>query len=176
MKKTAIILGTSRSNGNTADLSKVVAKNTDAVIFDINKYNILPFDYEYKNQDDDFLILIKDILTYDNIIFASPVYWFSPSTTMKLFIDRITDLITIEKDLGRQLRGKTTALISTGEYESPKSCFEDVFKHTFEYLGMNYKGMLYCACAFNESAENSGSDLDLNKYLPKVNTFSHMFK
>jgi len=176
MKKTAIILGTSRSNGNTADLTNVVAQNTDAIVFDINKYNILPFDYEYKNQDDDFLSLIKELLTYENIVFSSPVYWFSPSTQMKLFIDRITDLITIEKDLGRQLRGKNTALISTGEYDTPKSCFEEVFKHTFEYLGMNYKGMLYCACAFSEDGENNGSDLDLDKYAQRVSTFTDMLK
>jgi len=176
MKKTAIILGTSRSNGNTADLTIAVAQKTDAVVFDINKYNILPFDYEHKNKHDDFIPLIKEILTYDNIIFSTPVYWFSPSMQMKLFLDRVTDLITVEKDLGRQLKGKTTALLSTGEYENPESCFEDIFKHTFAYLGMSYKGMLHCACAFDDSGNNKGSDFDLNKYSKKVTNFSDMLK
>ncbi len=176
MKKTAIILGTSRSNGNTADLTNIVAQNTNAVVFDINDYNILPFDYDHNNKHDDFITLIKEILTFDNIIFSSPVYWFSPSTQMKLFIDRITDLITVEKDLGRKLKGKTTAVISTGEYDEPKSCFEEVFQHTFEYLGMDCKGMLYCACAFDESGDNTGSDFDLNKYQERVHNFSDIFK
>jgi len=174
MKKTAIILGTSRSNGNTAKLSKEVAQRTDAVIFDISDYNILPFDYEHKNKHDDFTSLIKEILTYDTLIFSSPVYWFSPSVQMKLFLDRITDLLYVEKELGRKLRSKTAAVLSTGEYEKPETCFEEIFQHSFKYLGMNYKGMLYCACGFDETGEKTDVGFDLNKDLIRVNAFSDM--
>lgn len=175
MKKTAIILGTSRANGNTANLTNIVAQKTNAVIFDISKYNILPFDYEHKNKHDDFINLIKEILTYDNIILSSPVYWFSPSVQMKLFLDRLTDLITVEKDLGKQLKGKNTAVISTSDAKNPESCFEDIFKHTFEYLGMNYKGMLHCACPFDSNATSGDSSYNLDKYLQKISTFSQSF-
>jgi len=176
MKKTAIILGTSRANGNTANVTNIVAQESNAVIFDISKYNILPFDYEHKNKHDDFISLIKEILTYDKIILSSPIYWFSPSVQMKLFLDRLTDLITVEKDLGKQLKGKSTALISTSEAPDPESCFEDIFKHTFEYLGMNYKGMLHCACPFDSSANTNASSYNLDKYLPKITLFSKSFE
>lgn len=176
MKKTAIILGTARSNGNTAELTNTIAKKIDATIFDINKYNILPFDYEHKNKDDDFISLIKKILSYDNIIFATPIYWFSPSMQMKLFLDRLTDLITVEKDLGRQLKGKTTALLSTSETQNPECCFEDIFKHTFNYLGMEYKGMLHCACPFDDSGKNNGSSFNLIKYEVKIENFTNNLK
>ncbi|MFW5760799.1 MAG: NAD(P)H-dependent oxidoreductase [Cyclobacteriaceae bacterium] len=49
---------------------------------------------------------------YDLLIFAAMVYWYSISGIMKVFFDRITDLLTIEKNLGRQLRGKYMAAIS----------------------------------------------------------------
>lgn len=176
MKKTAIILGTSRANGNTANVTNIVAKETNADIFDISKYNILPFDYEHKNKHDDFLALIKEILTYDKIILSSPIYWFSPSVQMKLFLDRLTDLITVEKDLGKQLKGKTTALISTSEASNPERCFEDIFKHTFEYLGMNYKGMLHCACPFHSNESSSTSGYNLDKYLQKISSFCKSFE
>lgn len=171
MKKVAIILGTARENGNTAILTEAIARKTNAKVFDINKYKILPFDYEYKNQDDDFLSLIKEILTYDVIILASPVYWFSPSTSMKLFLDRVTDLITIEKDLGRQLKGKPSALISTGDEETPKNCFEEVFQHTFDYLGMNYKGMLYYSVPFDESGK---TEFNPDENIEKISKFADL--
>ncbi len=43
---------------------------------------------------------------YDVLIFATPVYWYSMSGIMKVFFDRITDLLTIKKDIGRKLKGK----------------------------------------------------------------------
>ncbi|MCP4458779.1 MAG: NAD(P)H-dependent oxidoreductase [Cytophagales bacterium] len=37
---------------------------------------------------------------------ATPVYWYSMSGIMKVFLDRIYDVLTIEKELGRKLHGK----------------------------------------------------------------------
>ena len=116
MNRTAIILGTARSNGNTATVTEKIANELSAKVFDINKYNILPFDYEYKNQNDDFLSLIKEILTYENIVFSTPVYWFSPSMQMKLFLDRMTDY------LGMTFKGKIHCACpfdDTGKSETP---------------------------------------------------------
>ena len=60
---------------------------------------------------------MKTIISkYDTIIFATPVYWYSMSGILKVFIDRITDLLTIEKELGRKLRGKKMAVVSQIEY------------------------------------------------------------
>ena len=70
MKKTAIVLGTSRSNGNTAKLAKKIEKNIDAKLFDLSEYNISAFDYEFKNKDDDYKSLVEEVLTYDNISFC----------------------------------------------------------------------------------------------------------
>lgn len=176
MKKTAIILGTARSNGNTATVTEEIANELSAKVFDINKYNILPFDYEYKNQDDDFLSLIKEILTYENIVFSTPVYWFSPSMQMKLFLDRMTDLITIKKELGRKLKGKNAALISTGETEKPENCFEEIFKHTFDYLGMTFKGKIHCACPFDDTGKIETPSFDYSKYKDSIQIFCSQLK
>lgn len=143
--KSAIVLGSSRSKGNTSSLVDYVANQMDAQIFDLNHYEIAPYQYE-DNPDDDFFLLMDQLLDFDRIVLASPLYWYSASAQMKAFIDRWTELLRGEKDKGRRLRGKHSMLLATGGSPTPPSCFEDVFSMTFNYLGMDYQGMLYCGC------------------------------
>jgi multimeric flavodoxin WrbA len=143
--KIAIILGSSRSNGNTAQLAQYVKSKIDTDYFDLAEFNIKPFNYNNDYQDD-FHSLISTLLNYDQLIFATPIYWYSASAQMKVFLDRITDLLSYYKEQGRQLRGKSTALLATGSNSEPPDCFEQLFLLTFDYLGMDYKGMNYCSC------------------------------
>ncbi len=142
--KTAIIIGTSRANGNTSQLARYVASKVCADYFNLADYKIEPFDYD-NNYHDDFSSLIKKLLSYEQLIFATPMYWYSASAQMKLFLDRLSDLLSFEQDQGRLLRGKTVALLATGADTQPPECFEQMFSLTFAYLGMNYKGMAYCS-------------------------------
>ena len=142
MKKTALLLSTSRKHGNTSSLVEAINKHSQIDVYDLKDYQISPFDYEHKNSDDDFIPLIKNLLQYDHLIFASPVYWYSMTAQMKVFFDRISDLLHVEKSLGRQLRTKVCLLVSTGASPEPERSFEEVFINSFDYLGMKYKGML----------------------------------
>ena len=144
--KIAILIGTSNNKGNTMALVKNVSKETNATIYNLKDYQISAFDYEHKNIDDDFVNLAQELIKYDQIIFASPVYWYTMSAQMKVFFDRMSDLLHVKKELGRQLRGKSCAIISTGASPQPERSFEEVFINSFDYLSMNYKGMLYCFC------------------------------
>ncbi|VAX38270.1 hypothetical protein MNBD_UNCLBAC01-2044 [hydrothermal vent metagenome] len=155
--KTAIILGTSRKNGNTSQLVDVFLQNTKADVFNLSDFIMSPFDYEHNNLSDDFLSLIDKVLNYEYIIFATPVYWYSMSAQMKIFFDRMSDLVMIEKERGRKLRGKFCALIATGYDNVPAECFEKPFVLSADYFGMLYKGMLYCSCpdTFSELDYNS---------------------
>jgi multimeric flavodoxin WrbA len=145
-KNTAILLGTSNKNGNTSALVDVVATNINASVFKLEDYVISPFDYDHKNIDDDFIPLVKKLLEFDHIIFASPVYWYTMSAQMKIFFDRLSDLLHIKKELGRKLRGKTTSVLATGASPQAERSFEEVFINSFNYLSMDYEGMLYCYC------------------------------
>lgn len=146
MAKTAILLGTSRVDGNTSSMIKAIEDKKNVKTFMLSDYSISPFDYKHKNIEDDFLKLVKKLLSYDHIIFASPVYWYAMSAQMKVFFDRISDLLHVKKELGRKLRSKSCAVISTGASSEPMRSFEEVFINSFDYLGMKYKGMLYCYC------------------------------
>ena len=144
--KIAILIGSSNNTGNTASLVDATANRINATIFDLKDYQISPFDYQHQNINDDFLGLVKELIQFDQIIFASPVYWYTMSAQMKVFFDRLSDLLHVKKELGRQFRGKATAIISTGASPQPERSFEEVFTNSFDYLAMNYKGMLYCFC------------------------------
>ena len=151
--KSVIIVGSARDSGNTVGVCKDVALNINADLINLNEHDVKPFDYEFKNKDDDFHRLMDKIMSYDNFILASPVYWFSPSAQLKAFIDRLSDFLTTEKEKGRKLRQKTAAVIATGHSSKIDSCFENIFKLTYKHLGIKHLGLLYCS--FNEEVPRS---------------------
>lgn len=114
-------------------------------VIDLYDYNIIYYDYEHMNSDDDYLPLIKRIISdYDTLIFATPVYWYAMSGLMKVFFDRFTDLLKTEKDWGRKLRGKNFAAMSCSEGGGNlEEMFWIPFKESADYLGMNYKGHMH---------------------------------
>ncbi len=91
MKKTIAVIGSSRRNGNTGKLLDHISNELGIEVIDLGSKNIPPFDYDHKNIDDDFLPLMEHLLKYKNIIFASPVYCFSMSAQMEIFVDRMSD-------------------------------------------------------------------------------------
>ena len=138
MKK-VIILGSSRNNGETKKVVSELIRISDWDLIELTDYNISHFDYEHSNRNDDYIDLLKRITAdYDVLIFATPVYWYSMSGRMKVFFDRITDLLRIEKDIGRQLRNKYMAVISCSNGNNLEDNFWLPFKKSAEYLGMHY--------------------------------------
>ena len=144
MKKSVIIQGSSRSHGDTSKIVNYIATNNDVDVIDLYTKNIGHYDYDYKNEDDDFIGLITHIIeTYDTIIFATPVYWYSMSGILKVFFDRISDVIQIHKDTGRKLRGKNMAMISSSNSDDLKEGFSMPFVESANYLGMHYLGDIH---------------------------------
>jgi multimeric flavodoxin WrbA len=142
--KTIIILGSSRKDGETAKIAQYLQNISDWDLIDLNDYSFSFYDYEHRNKDDDYLDLMRNIIeNYDVLIFATPVYWYSMSGIMKVFFDRITDLLTIEKDLGRKLRGKSMAAISSSGGDDLAEDFWLPFSRSAEYLGMKYLGNIH---------------------------------
>jgi multimeric flavodoxin WrbA len=145
MKKGIIILGSSNSNGDTKKIVSFVNEKTDYPIVDLKTKNITEFDYEFKNRNDDFHKLITEIVnTYEIIIFATPVYWYTMSGIMKTFFDRISDCLKIQKETGRKLRDMEMAVISCGSDKKLKTGFHMPFIETAKYLGMKYKSDVHC--------------------------------
>ncbi len=134
-------MGSSNPMGNTYDVCSEIVKKTGYKFQDLMELVIMPYDYEYENSDDDFIGFMKHVVkNYDHIILASPVYWYSVSGTMKNFIDRFTDLLKVEKETGRELRGKSLQLISVSNSDDCPEEFAIPIERTANYLAMEWKG------------------------------------
>jgi multimeric flavodoxin WrbA len=152
--KKLIILGSSRKDGGTKKIVDQLVSISGWDLIDLNDYDFTYYDYEHKNLDDDYLDLMRKIIAdYDVLIFATPVYWYSMSGIMKVFFDRITDLLDEEKNLGRKLRGKSMAAISCSVGDNLGESFWLAFSETARYLGMNYLGDLH-TIEGNDESEN----------------------
>jgi len=126
-------------------------------VIDLNDYNFSYYDYDHKNLEDDYIGLMRRILdNYDLLIFATPVYWYSMSGIMKVFFDRVTDLLDFEKDLGRKLRSKSMAALSCSIGNHLDEQFWLPFRQTAGYLGMKYVGNLHTVANRNQSEKIKG--------------------
>jgi len=142
--KRIIIQGSSRRKGNTNKVVRLLMKELEFDLVDLSLKKIGYFDYEFENQEDDFLSIIKQIANeYELIVFATPVYWYSMSGLMKTFFDRLSDCLRIEKETGRKLRGKNMAVISCGSDEIETEGFFTPFRKSAAYLGMTYLGNIH---------------------------------
>ena len=142
--KTIIILGSSRKDGETFNIINEVIRNSNWDLVDLNNYKISYYDYEHKNVEDDFLPLMNDLVNkYETFIFATPVYWYSMSGIMKVFFDRLTDLLEIDKKLGRKLAGKNMGVISSSIGHHLGETFWLPFSKTANYFDMEYVGNIH---------------------------------
>jgi multimeric flavodoxin WrbA len=160
--KTVLISGSSRNDGDTDTLTTKLIKKSNWDLIDLNDYDFGYYDYEHENKNDDYIKLLRKIIDkYDTLVFATPVYWYSMSGIMKVFFDRITDLLEIEKGLGRKLRGKNMAGISCSIGNNLGDVFWLPFSETADYLGMKYLGSLH-------TITGKINELELEKFINKI--------
>ncbi|WP_338814752.1 NAD(P)H-dependent oxidoreductase [Bernardetia sp. Wsw4-3y2] len=165
-----IIQGSARKNGNTNKIVNYIQEQLDCDFIDLKNYTISHYDYDSRNRNDDFLPLMREIVEYDLIIFATPVYWYAMSGIMKTFFDRVTDCLKIEKETGRKLRGKTMAMVCCGSEKDVvleiSAAFEMPFRESASYLGMNYVGSVY---TWMDTDDISGEVIqNLDKFIGKI--------
>lgn len=164
MTNPIIILGSSRSHGETRKAVDLIVGTNQIPTIDLKTLNISIYDYEHQNKDDDFMPLMEGIMEHDLIVLATPVYWYTMSATMKIFLDRLTDLLEIRKDLGRKLRGKNLFIISSIGTTSLPQGFEDAFWQTAKYLNMEYEGCSFICSTNNNNIEvRQFNDLEIAK-------------
>ncbi len=148
-ERSAIALFSSaRRHGNTGQLMDHIATELDIEVVDLAALTMSSYDYEHRNRDDDFEPLMRRLLEFNQLIFASPVYWYSVTATMKMFLDRLTDYLDLPDllDEGRRMRGKQAFIVCTSICAEPPASFIKTFVDTFEYLGMGYGGVAHVNC------------------------------
>ena len=138
-----------------------VASELRIEVIDLAERSISAFDYDHRNRHDDFDPLIERVLQFEQLILASPVYWYSVCPPMKLFLDRISDLLEVPDLLakGRRLRGKDVHVLCTSIEQQADRPFVDAWRETCAYLGMNYRGLLHANCRDSYLAERYEADI-----------------
>ncbi len=168
INKGIIILGSSRSKGDTFQMANYVSNKTGFPIIDLKEKKIGEFDYDNQYaEDDEFMPIIRQIAkNYQTIIVASPVYWYSMSGIMKTFFDRLSDIIRYEKDTGRMFRGKSMAAISCSGPDIVDG-FYMPYRESANYLGMQYLGEVHTW--ITEGAIDEEVKSKLNMFIAKLN-------
>lgn len=142
--KNIVILGTAREGSNTLKAIKELCPFDEYEIIDLRLFNISLYSYDRTlNLNDDFHSIALKMQIADNIIFATPVYWYSMSSNLKIFFDRLTDLLSTYKPIGKSLKGKKTYLISTGTDSELPEGFETPFRLTSVYFDMEFVKSFY---------------------------------
>lgn len=138
-----VVLGTSRSDGNTRATVANVVDGRQVDLIDLSTADIRTYDYNHRNELDEFLPIAQRLAEKSLWLLATLVYWYTMSAQMKVFVDRLSDLITIRKDLGRALRGKAVAVLASGTDNALAEGFEAPFRLTAQYFEMRYLGAFY---------------------------------
>jgi multimeric flavodoxin WrbA len=148
MRSTIALLSSSRRLGNTGQLMDRIALELNIEVADLTTLRMSSYDYDHQNRNDDFEPLMKHVLAHDQIIFATPIYWYAVSPAMKVFLDRFSDLLELPDLLseGRRLRGKNAYVVCTSICDEPSVEFMGAFRETFHYLGMHFGGVVHVNC------------------------------
>ena len=176
-KRVLIIKGSPRGHGNSSLLADRVADGVreaggEVTVFHLQSLDIRPCDdceacHEFKDGgciiDDDMQKLYPQLLASEAIVLASPVYWFSISAQMKLFIDR---WYALESTKGNGLAGKKFGIVLTygdiDPYTSGAINAIHMFRDIFHYLRAEIAGVVY------GSASNPGDILKKPEILEKA--------
>lgn len=145
-RKVLAILGSAEGGSHTIKYLQEISTSYEQLeIIDLNHIQVSAYNYKHKYQEgDQYIQLIKKMIDSDLVLFASPVYWYAMTGSMKDFFDRFSDLLSGPyKELGEKLYGKKIELISTGYEEKMPVGFEVPFSCTAIYFGMDYMGARY---------------------------------
>ena len=137
MNKQIIINGSLRKNGNTTELIQKIYPNQTSIQLIDFKIELYNYDEIY-TENDEFLKTINQLIEFDEIVFATPVYWYSMSSLTKIFFDRMTDLISSQETIGRKLMGKKISVITSSIGNHLDDNFFLPFIETANYLHLDY--------------------------------------
>ncbi|GAB3197555.1 multimeric flavodoxin WrbA [Pontibacter aydingkolensis] len=141
-----VILGSARKDSDTRKLVDRLFKDKIFILADLLDYEINNYSYTHDYPgSDDFLKVVEQMIQHEQIVFATPVYWYAMSGIMKTFFDRLTDIITIHKNLGKQLAGKETFLLAVGSDDTLPVGFSEPFELTSAYFDMQFRATYYAS-------------------------------
>jgi multimeric flavodoxin WrbA len=142
-----LINGSARGDGDTGAVVRgflEFSARRDVTVVELASLSVGQFSYGFE-QTDDFPALMDKVLAHEELLIATPVYWYAMSGHAKTFLDRMTDYLMVDelKPLGRTLRGKSLSMLAVGADPELPPGFVEPFRLTAGYLGMAWRGEAY---------------------------------
>lgn len=147
-----VLFGGSRPQGNTAQLTQYALEGKQYNWIDLTQYHFKPVrDYRHESKQiesyiDDYQLIIDQVLESDTVIFASPVYWYSVSASVKAFIDHWSESLIDPKyqDFKTKMSNIDFRLILVGgdcPKVKAKPCIKQL-EYSLDFLGANLNGYI----------------------------------
>jgi multimeric flavodoxin WrbA len=161
-RKIVIVKGSPRERGNSATLAAQVAAGAEAAGAQVESFYLHGMDIEACDAcdmcqgvadldciiEDDMQLLFPKLREADAVVYASPIYWFTVSAQLKLFMDRCYGMGGETDDPeDHALAGKRIGVVLTYGGDDP---FDSgainairTFQDTFNYIPAEIAGMVY---------------------------------
>ncbi|MFD2043111.1 flavodoxin family protein [Ornithinibacillus salinisoli] len=147
-----VIYGGSRENGNTEVLTEQIIHDIPVERIYLSEFEIKPIEDQrhvvggFQNVNDDYNSIIDRIITHDILIFSTPIYWYSMSGTMKLFIDRWSQTLKDKRyaNFKDVMSSKIAYVIAVGGDEPFLKGIPLIqqFQYIFEFIGITFGGYI----------------------------------
>lgn len=125
--KVLVLLASGSKANNTYKLCMKIFSSYNCKIILLQDYKINFFDIKRDHDSDDqFLEIIHMMSKYDLICCASPVYWYVFSAQLKVFLDRLSDMVYFSTALWQNIQSKPFVYISI--YANDPGYGEEIFK------------------------------------------------
>ena len=150
--KVVLINGSAKNNGSCSfilnKMKEAFAKNqSDVIKYDISDMNIgycRGCKKCYKDglciQNDDVERIVKDIISSDYVVIATPSYWADVPGQLKTFFDRNTPFGDTNENralvVGKEIRGIGIA-VRAGNSKKENEVILDFIDHYYGHLGIN---------------------------------------
>lgn len=162
-RKIVFVQGSPRKNGNTRAVTAMAIEATRQEGAEVTEIDATELKFKVPGclgcqkcqQTEAFVCSIGDQVAqavatlpeYDVIVLSTPLYWWSYSAQLKIFIDRIYSLSKFKEANGIRslLTGKTLALIATGggPLEDNLELLERQWKNPADMLGCSFVSCLF---------------------------------
>lgn len=169
MKKVLVINGSSRKKGNSEYLTEVLLNEIAHSALFLRDYRIHPIvDQRHETNgfevvNDDYDKVIKQVLDYDILIFATPLYWYGMSGLMKNFVDRWSQSLR-DKTMdfrGEMAKKQAFVLIVGGDRVHIKALpLVQQFQYIFDFMNMSMIGYLIGQGTKPEEVQNDRRALE----------------
>lgn len=145
------LLGSSRNPGNTETLTDIVLQGIPHTKIHLAEKKITPIiDMRhhpdgFQTIDDDNHSIIDLVMESDTLIFATPVYWYGMSGTMKNWIDRWSQTLRDKKISFQSSMKQKTAYVVTVGGDNPRIKGLPLimqFQYIFDFMGMSFGGYI----------------------------------